>query len=300
MIHHLILMHESADLHLKDGLLVCGEKKIALQVLGSLQCLASHARWSQAALCAVAQQCPVIMARWDKQAEKWLTSSLLPRCRYVNPDVTYRICTLKPRQSTQLASDLLFTKVQNQHTLIRSLNPALAPLPKLAANSFNRILRLESKWARFFWATYFRAAAQDLFARERRKAQAPLNVALNYGYGFLYHAIEWQCLASGIEPGVGIIHKLRRSRPSLVCDLIEPFRCCVELYVMRHLDEMHDIKFMAGRFAEMMEGFWCYGGKRFRLRTIIRLVVESFACALLTQNPSAFHPFSLHARDACL
>lgn len=300
MIHHLILMHEPADLHLKDGLLVCGEKKIALQVLGSLQCLASHARWSQAALCAVAQQCPVIMARWDKQAEKWLTSSLLPRCRYVNPDVTYRICTLKPRQSTQLASDLLFTKVQNQHTLIRSLNPALAPLPKLAANSFNRILRLESKWARFFWATYFRAAAQDLFARERRKAQAPLNVALNYGYGFLYHAIEWQCLASGIEPGVGIIHKLRRSRPSLVCDLIEPFRCCVELYVMRHLDEMHDIKIMAGRFAEMMEDFWCYAGKRFRLRTIIRLVVESFARALLSQNPSAFHPFSLHARDACL
>lgn len=300
MIHHLILMHESADLHLKDGLLVCGEKKIALQVLGSLQCLASHARWSQAALCAIAQQCPVIMARWDKHTEKWLTSSLLPRCRYVNPDVTYRICTLKPRQSTQLASDLLFTKVQNQHTLIRSLNPSLAPLPKLAANSFNRILRLESKWARFFWATYFRAASLDLFARERRKAQAPLNVALNYGYGFLYHAIEWQCLASGIEPGVGIIHKLRRSRPSLVCDLIEPFRCCVELYVMRHLDEMHDIKFMAGRFAEMMEDFWSYGGKRFRLRTIIRLVVESFARALLTQNPSAFHPFSLHARDACL
>ena len=72
MIHHLVLMNESADLHLKDGLLICGDKKIAVQVLGSLQCLASHARWSQAALCAVAQQCPVVMARWDKQSGKWL------------------------------------------------------------------------------------------------------------------------------------------------------------------------------------------------------------------------------------
>lgn len=300
MIHHLILMDESADLHLRDGLLVSGEKKIAIQVLGSLQCLASHARWSQAALCAVAQQCPIVMARWDTKSGKWLTSSLLPRCRYVNPDATYRLCTLKPRQSTQLASDLLLTKVQNQHTLIRSLEPALPPLPRLASNSFNRILRLEAKWARFFWAKYFRAASQDLFVREKRQAQAPLNIALNYGYGFLYHAIEWQCIASGLEPGIGIIHRLRRSRPSLVCDLVEPFRCCVELYVMRHLDEMHDIKHMAGRFAEMMEDFWTYAGKRFRLRTIIRLVVESFARALLSLNTSQFRPFLLHARDACL
>ena len=241
MIHHLILMNEHADMHLKDGMLHCGDKKIALQVLGSLQCLASHARWSQAALCTVAQQCPVVMARWDTQVEKWLTSSLLPRCRYVNPDATYRLCTLKPRHATQLASDILFTKVANQHALVRALEPSLAPLPKLASNSFNRILRLEAKWARFFWAKYFRAASQDLFTRERRKAQGPLNVALNYGYGFLYHAIEWQCIASGIEPGIGVIHKLRRSRPSLACDLIEPFRCCVELYVMRYLDEMHSL-----------------------------------------------------------
>lgn len=300
MIHHLILMNEQAELHLKDGMLQCGDKKVALQVLGSLQCLASQARWSQAALCAIAQQCPVIMARWDARTEKWLTSSLLPRCRYVNPDATYRLCTLKPRAATQLASDILLTKVANQHALVRALEPALAPLPKLDGNSFNRILRLEAKWARFFWAKYFLAASQDLFTRERRKAQGPLNVALNYGYGFLYHAIEWQCIASGLEPGIGIIHKLRRSRPSLACDLIEPFRCCVELYVMRYMDEMHDIKFMAGRFAEMMEDHWTYAGHRFRLRTIIRLVVESFARALLSQNTSIFRPFSLHARDACL
>ncbi|MBR5330966.1 MAG: CRISPR-associated endonuclease Cas1 [Akkermansia sp.] len=300
MIHHLILMDESADLRIRDGILYSGEHKIALQVLGSLQCLASHARWSQAALCSVAQQCPVIMARWNTSTGKWNTSSLLPRCRYVNPDATYRLCTLKPRHATQLASDILMTKVQNQHTLIRALDPSLSPLPRLASNSFNRILRLEAKWARFFWARYFRAAAQDLFTREKRQAQAPLNVALNYGYGFLYHAIEWQCIASGIEPGIGIIHKLRRSRPSLACDLIEPFRCCVELTVMRYLDEMHDTRKMAGRFAEMMESFWCYADKRFRLRTIIRLHVESFARALLAQNTNLFHPFTLHARDACL
>lgn len=300
MIHHLILMQDSAKLHLHDGMLVNGENRIAIQVLGSIQCLASGASWSQTALCEVAHQCPVVMATWNKKAGKWRTSSLLPRCRYVNPDATFRLCNLKPKISTIYASALLFTKVQNQHTLIRSLDPSLSSLPKLATNSYNRILSLEAKWARFFWAKYFRAASQDLFAREKRQAQAPLNVALNYGYGFLYHALEWQCVASGIEPGIGIVHRLRRSRPSLACDLIEPFRCCVEITVMRYLDEMHDTRMMAGRFAEMMESQWAYRGKRFRLRSIIRLVVESFAKALLHDSPSVFHPFSLHARDACL
>ena len=126
--------------------------------------------------------------------------------------------------------------------MLRVFDPLIADMPRLADNSFSRILRLEARYARFFWARYFAAVSQDLFAREKRKAEAPLNVALNYGYGFLYHAIEWQCLASGLDPTIGIVHKLRRQRPSLVCDLVEPFRCCVELTLVRHLHEMHEKK----------------------------------------------------------
>ena len=300
MIHHLILAGEGGEMHISEGMLCCGQNRVALQVLGSVQCLSPQMKWSQAALAALSLQCPLVLARWDTKTGKWQTSSVQPRTRYVNPEVTFRICNLKPARSTAYASALISAKVENQHSLIRSLNPSLPPLPKLAANSYNRILRLEAKWARFFWAMYFKEASQDLFTREHRRAQAPLNVALNYGYGFLYHAIEWQCIANGIEPGIAIIHRLRRSRPSPVCDLIEPLRCCVELTVMRHLDEMHDSKLMAGRFAEMMESFWMYNDRRFRLRTIIRLVVESFARAILTDFPAHFRPFLLHARDACL
>ncbi len=300
MIHHLILADTAGDVRLKEGMLCCGEKRIALQVLGSVQCLSSRIHWSQSALCALAQQCPTLLARWNTQTGKWDTASVLPRCRYVNPEVTFRLCRLSERQSTPFASALLFTKVQNQHALIRALEPELAPLPRLASNSYNRILQLEARWARFFWARYFKAASQDLFTREKRQAKAPLNVALNYGYAFLYHALEWQCIASGLEPGIGIIHRLRRNRPSLVCDLIEPFRCCVELTIMRYLDEMHDKKLMAARFGAMMEEFWTYGDKRYRLRSIIRLHVESFARAMLSGEATSFQPFALHARDACL
>lgn len=255
------------------------------------------ARWSQSALEALATQCPVVMVRWDAPTKKWRTFMLAPRARHVNPTALSILCRLPDRRATVLASDLLYTKIRNQHTMLRVFDPLIADLPKLADNSFARILRLEAHYARYFWARYFSAVAQDLFAREKRQAKAPLNVALNYGYGFLYHAIEWQVLASGLDPTIGIIHKLRRQRPSMVCDLIEPFRCCVELTLVRHLDEIHDKKAMAARFAAMFEERWRYRGGEFRLRSIIRLFVESFIRAL--DGKQRMEAFLLHPRDAC-
>lgn len=284
---------------MERGRLTSGSEKIAIETLGSVQCFNAAIRWSQSALESLAGQCPVVLARWDKRAAKWATFSLAPRCRYVNPAALQALCRLPERRATQLSSDILLAKVQNQHLMLRIFEPTLSPLPRLKDNSFARILRLEAKYARFFWARYFAMASTDLFAREKRQASHPLNVALNYGYGFLYHALEWQCLASGLDPGIGLIHRVRKNRPSLACDLVEPFRCCVELTVLRHLDQMHDTKFMAGRFAEMFEEKWLYRGHHFRLRSILRLTTESFARAV--ESPKAnFQPFILHARDACV
>lgn len=298
MISHLILLEESQDLHLESGRLRSGAKRVAVEALASVQSFSGTSRWSQQSLEALAHQCPVVLATWSKERKKWLTISLLPRCRYVNPTALWNLCRLPPQKATQLASSLIWAKVCNQHLMLGILNPRLKPHPDLKENSFNRILRLEAQYARFFWPRFFEGLGQDLFLREKKKPTHPINAALNYGYGFLHHAIEWQCVASGLQPDVGLLHKLRRSRPSLVCDLIEPLRCCVELTVARHLDDMAETKRMAGHFAEMLEAKWIYKKHAFRLRTIIRLMVESFVQALTGSTP--FQPFRLHARDACL
>ena len=300
MIHHLILLQdEQREIHLHQGKVVSGSNKIALDTLASVQCFNASVSWSQSVLEALASQCPVILSRWEKRTGKWATVSFLPRCRYVNPSVLESLCRLPERRATQIASDLLYAKLENQHLLLRIFEPTLSPLPRFKDNSFSRILRLEAKYARIFWAKYFALASQDLFIREKKQATHPLNVALNYGYGFLYHAIEWQCLASGLEPSIGLIHRVRKNRPSLACDLVEPFRCCVELTVMRNLDRIHEKKFMAARFAEMLEEKWMYRNRQFRLRSIIRLTTESFARAIETPAQK-YQPFHLHARDACV
>ena len=39
--------------------------------------------------------------------------------------------------------------------MLRTFDPRLAEKPQLRENSFNRILRLEASYARFFWPRYF-------------------------------------------------------------------------------------------------------------------------------------------------
>ena len=298
MIHHLILLGEEADFSTRSGKLVSGTRSIAIQSLGSVQCFAASCRWSQTALEELSTQCPCVFSRWDKTVGKWRTFSLARRARHVNPTALWNLCRLSQQQATHLASHLLWTKVCNQHEMLRSFNPHLPDKPRLKENSFSRILRLEAQYARYFWPRYFSALADDLFQREKQKPSHPLNAALNYGYGFLYHAIEWQCLASGLEPTIGIVHKLRRNRPSLACDLIEPLRCAVELTVVRHLDDINEPRRMGGHFAEMLEAPFSYRSGKYRLRSIIRMMVESFVNAI--NHHSVFKPFILHARDACV
>jgi CRISPR/Cas system-associated endonuclease Cas1 len=299
LIHHLVLQGTDQDLRVEGGFLHSGDRHVAVNTLASVQCIADRIQWSQSALEALASQCPTVLARWNRAQKKWLTIAIVPRGRYVQPSAIYRLCRLSPQRATQLATNLLWAKLTNQHTLLRSFDPYLPEAPLLKENSFQRILRLEAAYAHTFWARYFRALSQDLFAREKRNPTHPLNIALSYGYGFLYHAIEWQALACGLDCSIGIVHRLRRSRPNLACDLIEPLRCCVELTVVRNLDEMNSEERparMAGRFAEMLEQRWHYRGGYFRLRAIIRLMVESFVRHLHDQGP--FHPFHLQARDA--
>jgi hypothetical protein len=151
VINHLILLTEAQDLHVADGKLLSGHRKIAIESLGSVQCLSAASRWSQTALELLATQCPVVMARWDKQQKKWLTFSLTPKARYVNPTALWKLCRLPPQRATQMASALLWTKVCNQHQMLHAFDPRMADKPQLKENSFNRILRLESSYARFFW-----------------------------------------------------------------------------------------------------------------------------------------------------
>jgi len=63
-----------------------------------------------------------------------------------------------------------------------------------------------------------------LGVRSRRPAKDKFNCALNYLYGILYGRLEGIVINHGLDPAMGFLHRLEHNRPSLVLDLIEPYR----------------------------------------------------------------------------
>ncbi len=60
--------------------------------------------------------------------------------------------------------------------------------------------------------------------RNRRPPRDPVNSLLSLGYTWLANRMEVEIRACGLEPTQGVYHELRPGRPSLACDLIEPYR----------------------------------------------------------------------------
>jgi CRISP-associated protein Cas1 len=68
--------------------------------------------------------------------------------------------------------------------------------------------------------------------RSRNPARDGFNAMLNYGFGVLYSLVEKACILAGLDPCAGFLHTDNYGKPSLVYDLIEPFRIIVERTVV--------------------------------------------------------------------
>lgn len=84
-----------------------------------------------------------------------------------------------------------------------------------------------------------------------RLAANPANAILNYLYSLLEAEAAIACRAVGLDPGIGVWHRDRRSRDSLTLDLMEACRPAVDAYVLRLLCER---TFRSRDFAETRQG----------------------------------------------
>lgn len=89
-----------------------------------------------------------------------------------------------------------------------------------------QILSSEGRAAKAYWAgvKHLLPAELEWPGRKGRHADDLFNMALNYGYGVLYGEVERAAVLAGLDPYAGFLHTDRPGKPSLVLDLIEPFR----------------------------------------------------------------------------
>jgi CRISP-associated protein Cas1 len=67
-------------------------------------------------------------------------------------------------------------------------------------------------------------AGFDFSGRNRRPPRDPVNATLSFLYALLVRDCVAALLSVGLEPGLGIFHRVRLGRPSLALDLAEEFR----------------------------------------------------------------------------
>lgn len=140
--------------------------------------------------------------------------------------------------SLDIAKHFVKNKIQNQIALVKSVrttdeyrSECLYILEKTLKNleeasSLQTILGIEGTAAKTFFNYWYRGIRW--YGRKPRAKTDFLNTTMDIGYTFLFSFMEALLNLYGFDIYQGVYHKNFYQRKSLVCDLIEPFRCIID------------------------------------------------------------------------
>lgn len=143
-----------------------------------------------------------------------------------------------PKEDVSIAKALMRSKFSNQLKLLKNTRrkdpqtkeslticqEAIEKLPQV--DKYDSLMGLEGIVAKTFFAAYY----QDFEWNQRKprlKCDA-MNASLDIGYTILFNFIEAFARMFGFDLYMGVYHRLWFKRKSLVCDLVEPFRCIID------------------------------------------------------------------------
>ncbi len=138
------------------------------------------------------------------------------------------------KEDLAVAKNIVANKISNQLGLLKageyspeSQKIITAVLQKIeTAQSAESLRGLEGNAAKVFFGEYFKE--QKWYRRmPRTKVDVP-NLLLDMGYTMLFNIVDSCVSLHGFDTYKGVYHQLFFQRKSLVCDLMEPFRCLID------------------------------------------------------------------------
>ena len=122
----------------------------------------------------------------------------------------------------------LLQRTRKKDTLTSAATSACEQKMKRAkeVDEYNALMGIEGTAAKTFFAAYFQESGWQ--GRKPRIKTDYLNATMDIGYMFLFNFIECFIRMFGFDLYVGVYHRLWFKRKSLVCDLMEPFRCIID------------------------------------------------------------------------
>ena len=191
-----------------------------------------------------------------------ITTPLIEKCKKFNVALVVMKTTLRPifywanaaeanylirkkqhnHDNHTIAIQLVENKIKNSIALLKKTRKkdsvtlsaieecefCLEHLPHL--NTLQRIMGCEGYAAKHFFSAYFQE--HNWCGRMPRTKCDIINTTLDIGYTILFNFVECFIRMFGFDPYVGVLHQLWFKRKSLVCDLMEPFRCIIDHAVL--------------------------------------------------------------------
>ncbi|BCD68487.1 CRISPR-associated endonuclease Cas1 [Nitratiruptor sp. YY09-18] len=145
--------------------------------------------------------------------------------------------TLSPK-GLHYTQNLYYAKAKNQRNLLKYFNlrrkdeklqhyidkiSTLIPKIKNAKDTKN-LMGLEAQISQLYWNGFKVITHLSQFQRTHKNSIDPINQALNYGYAILYNRIQSALIKEGLNIYYSFLHATDYRKPTLVFDMIEPFR----------------------------------------------------------------------------
>ena len=135
--------------------------------------------------------------------------------------------------------------IQNE---LKNLNQRLDKVLTL-----KELLGIEGVYTKNFFQEYFNSFGIKWIKRAPRSKYDEYNLLLDMGYTFLFNFIDALLSLYGFDVYKGVYHQLFFQRKSLVCDIMEPFRCIIEKQVAKSFNlnqiDKDDFSIKNGRYA---------------------------------------------------
>ena len=202
-----------------------------------------------------------------------ITTPLLDKCKYYNVAIVVTKFNLRPvfywangaegnfllrrrqyaldKDDISVAKKLVENKLINQYSLLKNtrernkvvmeareqIEALLSKIQDVA--NYNVLLSLEGNAAKLFFGAYYMKYGWQ--GRKPRAKTDFINTTLDIGYTILFNFVECFVRMFGFDVYIGVYHRLWFKRKSLICDLMEPFRCIIE-HTVRGALSIGDIK----------------------------------------------------------
>ncbi|MBR4156864.1 MAG: type V CRISPR-associated endonuclease Cas1 [Bacteroidales bacterium] len=142
------------------------------------------------------------------------------------------------KNDISIAKILVKNKIENQIGLLKKTRmkdeltvETISSLSRIhniidLQDDYNKLMGIEGLVSKKFFSAYYQK--NNWIARRPRVKCDPINSTLDIGYTILFNYIECFVRMFGFDIYAGVYHRLWFKRKSLICDLMEPFRCVID------------------------------------------------------------------------